>query len=71
MTTEIVLTWRNITTNHPVKVRGARGDFKFRNATVKDGEVVSVCVIGGSRDRSLMRHFTPDRIIVRRVTPNK
>jgi hypothetical protein len=59
--------WRNIKQGHPLKVRGASGDFTFRSASFVDGECVSVCVIGGKANHAQFRHFTPDRIIVKRV----
>jgi hypothetical protein len=59
-------TWRGMTKGYPVKVRGQRGSFIFRSATVHDDQVTSVCVVGGPSGHSLVRHFTPDRIIKRR-----
>lgn len=54
--------------NHPVKVKGVSGVFVFRSATFDDdGKCVSVCVIGGRANHNHFRHFTPERIIVKRV----
>jgi hypothetical protein len=65
---EVVSVWRGMERGHPVKVKGERGSFTFRSATMRNDECVSVCVVGGSANHSLMRHFTPDRIIKKRVS---
>ena len=57
----------NLEVGQIVKVKGERGEFKFRSATFKDGECTSVCVIGGTAGHSAFRHFAPERIVVKRT----
>lgn len=55
----------NLEVGQNLKVKGERGEFKFRSAQFKDGVCVSVCVIGGTLNHSSFRHFAPERIVAK------
>ena len=57
-----VVEWNGINVNDAVLVKNERGTYVFKEAHVKDGEVIAVGVIGGPSGRSQFRYFTPDRV---------
>ncbi len=60
--------YRGMEKGHPVKVRGERGSFEFHAVYLDNaGEASSVCVIGGTMNHRMFRHFVPDRIIIKKV----
>ena len=64
----VVGEYLGVAKGHPVKVKGQRGDFEFHAAYLNDdGDVSSVCVIGGTSSHRMFRHFTPDRIIIKKA----
>ena len=62
------MTFRNLEVGQSVRVKGERGEFKFRSAQFKDDVCISVCVIGGTAGHSAFRHFAPERIVVKRTS---
>ena len=64
----VVSQYRGMERGHPVKVKGHRGSFEFHAVYITDaGEVSSVCVVGGTANHRMFRHFTADRIVAKRV----
>ena len=55
--------WNGIAPGDDLKVKGERGYYKFRSASLdEDGVVKWITVIGGPMHHSSFRHFTPDRV---------
>ncbi len=64
----VVSEYRGMERGHPVKIKGHRGSFEFHAAYITDaGEVSSVCVVGGTANHRMFRHFMPDRIIIKKA----
>ena len=63
-----VTEWNGLAPGDDIKVKGERGYYKFRSAALdEDGVAQWVTVIGGPMHHSSFRHFTPDRITIKKI----
>jgi hypothetical protein len=58
--------WDGLTAGDIVKLTGEQGEFKFKHAAIKDGELNCLMLIGGISGHSMWRCVAPDRI--KRIT---
>jgi len=59
--------WNGLAPGDEIKVKGERGYYKFRSARLNsEGVAEWITVIGGPMHHSSFRHFTPERIIIKK-----
>jgi hypothetical protein len=67
-----VTEWNGLAPGDDLKVKGERGYYKFRSAALdEDGVVKWITVIGGPMHYSSFRHFTVDRITIKKKKGGK